>query len=129
MEEQAIQAKLAQNLPKSTPHTADMPTDDSVEPADILDPLTNLKLLDYFQLGTSRRGSPETQTMLETIYRWAIKSTGTTEYLPLVDHIRYIEGQLGTSLHPERMEKLHQFIRLQEQSQAIDREMGELING
>lgn len=127
MDEADIAAQQMQNVPSDGP-VVDGPSEGSLPPADQLDTLTTYKLLDFFNVGSGERSSPEVLSGLREIYSWAVGNIGTNDYLRVVEFLRSTESSLGFSTHPWRLGKLLEFTRLHRQSQRIDDEMREFLN-
>ncbi len=132
MDEAAIVAKLSERanpVPPPEPTIPETPLEEPNPDEGFHDnlPLENtlekLNLMDYFQIASQNRHSPEIQTWLNTIISWARDEAGSSEYTDMLRVINDQERVMGSKLKPDRMLRLWQFVKINTQrKQLIERE-------
>jgi hypothetical protein len=138
MNEDEIARKLAEKTnpvpppPTTTPETppAEKPEDEKFH--DNL-PLENSvlkqQLLDYLQVPIESRHSTQVATWLETVLNWAASEAGSHDFVEVVRVIREQEQFAGTYLKPDRLMRLHQFIKIRQARLKLAAQEQALIYG
>lgn len=120
MESEAqIAERLKQNLPKAQPDTTTDRYDDA-NPADqgydgdLGDAMDMYKMYDFFDVQPQFR-SGENEQKIQLIYRWAAQQVQSTDYLRVAKLILDIEQGMGASTIGNRMERMYQYIKMENQ--------------
>lgn len=127
--EQQIATRLAQSIapPPSTDDEPVEPTQEDREPLHNNLPLegaiTKQELMDYFNLSPTLRHGAETAQAIETIMEWAKTDSGSTDLAALLKSIRFAELGLGSTLKPDRLQRLYRFVRLNQQHALLNEKM------
>lgn len=136
MNEEQIAAKVAQNIPHDDPTPIPKPEVDVPDPnepidhthLDYEDPVLNARLSDYFELPRTAKYTEETQRQLRTVLDWANQFSDGTEVADLLLMIQRTERELGILYKPNRLERMYRFVRIQQQTLGLDKEL-ELLRG
>ncbi len=130
MDEQAIAAKLAENIPRDepvAPQTAtiasDTPTDTGYVDDMPFDELTKYKLSELFLIPQHLQSNPETNKKLGLVYGWAATVSGSNDYLEIAGFLTRMEGMLGQGGLQSRLDKFYHYATLDLQRRKIEQEM------
>lgn len=134
MDESIIAANLAKNIPEEPTPTVDtnitdtpINSDINHNPVQLDDPILNQRLSDYFELGRMDKYTEKAQLQLRTILEWAGSQTSEQEDIMLV--IARAERELGIQSRTNRLGLLYKFVKLQAESQRIQKEVELLTYG
>lgn len=127
MDEAAIVAKLAENanpvpdIPATAPiapaeHDQDEGFHDNLP---LENTLEKLNLMDYFQIASQNRHSPEIQTWLNSVIDWARDEAGSSEYTDILRVINDQERVMGSKIKPDRLLRLWQFVKINTQRKRL----------
>lgn len=130
MNEQQIADKLKQNLPKTQPDSTTDRVDDANPgdqgyDGDLGDAMDMYKMYDFFDVPPQFRGA-ENEQKIQFIYRWAAGQTQSTEYLRVAKFILDIEQSMGPSNIGSRMERIYQYIKMEDQMGRLREEQSML---
>ena len=130
MQEEAIQAKLKENIPKPEFRDNEQPQPVTApEPDGSHDnlPLDNMMLkhqmFDFLEIPMGGRTNPETVGRVEAILNWAYAQTGSREFGDLLRAINRQEGIMGSRLSNDRAGKLYRYVKLSNQMNSLEEQM------
>lgn len=131
MDEAAVAAQVALNVPKETPEPAstpstiqpDTPTDTGYVDNMPFDELTKYKLCEQFQITNAQQSDPQTLEKLGLVYSWAATQAGSDDWLAVVGYLSQAEGVMGYGSLQSKLDKFYQFAKLDLQRRRIEKEM------
>lgn len=134
--ETQIALKVAENIPKEEPTTAETPVVTKPEPqlsafetsVELNDPAISLQIADYMDVPRLERLSEERQVQMRLLYRWGAEQAGATDVGSVLDKIRVLETELGVRYKPDRLTILSRWVKLNNQAQSLRKEM-EALHG
>lgn len=128
MDEAAIAAKLAE---KTNPQPIPPPVTEEPEPPEepkdenfhhnlpLENTIEKLNLMDYFQIPSMNRHSPEVAQWLDTVIEWARDEAGSSEYTDMLRVINDQERVMGNRIKPDRLLRLWQFVKIHSQRKRL----------
>lgn len=127
MDEVAIADRLKQNISSPQTNTVMAQTDDSPRDqgytADLGDALDIYKMYDFFGVETNFRDT-ENERKLQTVYRWAADKAQSTDYLAVAKVVMEYEQSMGNTSLGSRLERMHRYIKLDDQINRLKEEQG-----
>lgn len=134
MDEATIAARLAQNIPKDEPSSTpsaipqtEPVTEITHDPIQLDDAQLHQRMYDYFEVGRNARYVDKTQIQLRTILEWGAQNA--QDHSDIMLNISRAERELGIRMKPNRLGLLYKFVKLQQASQNIQKEMELLSYG
>lgn len=125
-EEAAVAAKVAQNLPPSQPELNPQYPQPEQPQSNGLDsnlPLEQsvmqYQLMDYFNMSKGTRQVAETRDQINAILSWAKSQSDTPDLAGVMRVLYHTETGLGSRLKTDRVGRLYQFVRIQQQRELL----------
>lgn len=128
MDEAQIAERLKQNLPKPEPDSTtsridDANPQDSGYSSNIGDVPEVYKMYDFFGIETNYRNQ-ENERKVAEVYKWAADHLQNTDYLAIIEFITSVEQSMGGSTLGSRLERIHRYIKLDQQISRLKQEQG-----
>lgn len=127
MDETQIVETLKQNVPTPEPEVRPEPEITEPEPMHNGLPLETAlarnELFDYFDIKSYEKRSPEVVQWVDTVLEWAKETAQSSELAEVLRVIGRQERIMGSNSKPGRLFQVYKYIRLHNQSKAIDEKM------
>jgi hypothetical protein len=122
MTEEQRAAEAAANNPKSEPELN--PPYPDAEPGDgrgvpLADYVMNNEVMDYFNIGPGPRQNVDVKEQMSAIIEWAKQNADAQGVEGILRAIRHAETMLGSRLKSDRVQRLHRYIRIQQQKSLL----------
>lgn len=122
MNEDQIAQRLSETQPHSEPIPSDYPAPPTDQPEDANsnfidkllpeEQLTQSQLLDYLEVPTAHRHTPQVDNYVNTIYQWARDIAGTGDVTQLLRVISEQEGHMGIKLRSDKLYRLAEYVKI-----------------
>jgi len=125
MDEAAIQAKVAKNIPQEPVQEAPTATEEtpkeSAFDSNVELNIANegMEFFDYFAVSRIDRWSEESQRQLREVYRWASNRVQSNDANDVLGQILMLENELGTTHKPNRLHRLARWVELEKQTSML----------
>lgn len=88
----------------------------------------NNEVMDYFNIGTSSRQSPEVKEQMGAIIEWAKQNADAPGIEGILRALRHAETILGSRLSNDRVARLNRYVRIQQQKSLLAEKERALYN-
>lgn len=124
MNEAQVAEQVAQNLPPSQPelnpqYPEPEANTDVVHGIPLADYVMTSEVMDYFNIATGAKSSPEVSAQMQEILQWAKQNAESPDLAGILRTLRHAETSLGNQLKPDRFARLYRFVKIQQQKSIL----------